>query len=538
MRPRFLTLGLATLLVAVLALTPIFGVTYIPANDYPFHLSRIAILSMGDRSGLMGTYYQFGSWLLPNMALDAVALPLTRWLPPEVAVKLFLAVMQVAFLAGCVALHRAAFGRYSAWPLLGGLLLYNGIFQLGFFNYLFAAAFALLGAALWLRSDPGLLRRLTAFGVALLLMWGHMGGFAVYAVLLVAFQLSTYLKQRHHRNRSTILISIALDALPFIAALALFLTVSPGSERAGDGLVYDPWWAAKPVGALFALQSGVLWADVLVLLALALLVLVLLLTRQLVVDGTLLAAAALLWLAFVVLPPEMLGSLFADVRLVPLAALVTLMAVAPTVGQRRWVEPLVLLVALGVGGLKTGALLSDWRANQPKINTIVQAMKKIPDGSTLFAATAAPYPNMVLTQPGSREAWHPPLKHVASYASVMGSVFVPMTFADPHKQPMVMLPAFIAVKALQGDNPFKVPQPADLVALAPRLTAQIQAPGGPALGEVFLLVVGTDRYPALPALAGFSLFLADADFVIFKSVSPVLPILPGAMKTVARDPHD
>lgn len=534
MRARYLPLGFATLLVALMAVLPIFGVTYIPSNDYPFHLSRIAILSMGDKSGLLGTYYQFGSWLLPNMALDAFALPLTRWLPPETAVKLFLVVMQLAFLAGCVALHRVAFGRYSAWPLLCGLLLYNGIFLYGFFNYLFAAAFALLGAALWLRSGPGWFRYVVAFGVAVVLMWGHMGGFAVYAILVGSFQLFTRLAKTSKQNRPLALISLGLDALPFIAALVLFLLLSPGSERASDGLVYSPWWGAKPVGALFTLQSGVLWADLLVLLALALLVLVLLVTRQLAVRGTVLTAAGLLWLAFLVLPPEMLGSSFADVRLVPLAALVTMLAVAPQLGKSRWTEMLVLVVALGVGGVKTAALLSDWQAHQPKIATLVQAMQKIPGGSTLFAATAEPYPSMVLIEPGARESWQPPLKHVASYASVYGSVFVPMTFADPHKQPMVMLPAYLAVKNLQGDNPFKVPQPADLVAVAQRLTDQIRLPGSPALGGVYLLVVGTDRYTTLPTLPGFDVFVAGDTFVLFQATSPVLP---GVMKSMVGVPH-
>ena len=529
-----LMLVAAAFVLAVFAVVPIFGVTYVPANDYPFHLARIAILSMGEPSGLLGKFYQFGSWLLPNMALDAFALPLTQWMSPEMATKVFLAVMQLAFLGGCVALHRAAFGRYSAWPLLAGLLLYNGIFLYGFFNYLFAAAFALLGAALWLRSGPGWPRYVVAFIVAVALMWCHMGGFAVYAILVGSFQLFTRLTKDFKKNQPEALMLLGLDALPFIAALALFLLLSPGSERAGDGLVYSHWWGAKPFGALFTLQSGVLWADGLVLSAMAVLMLVLLLTRQLVVNGAVLTAAGFLWLAFVVLPPDMLGSSFADVRLVPLAAMLTLLAFAPQAGQKRWTQALVLVVALGVGGVKTWALLTEWKTYQPKIDTIAQAIHKIPNGSTLFAATAAPYTTMLLTEPGARKTWQPPLKHVASYGSVLGSVFVPMTFADPHKQPMVMMPPYLAIKELQGDNPFKVPQPADLVAVARRITDQIHVPGGPALAGVYLLVVGTDRYASLPALAGFDVFFAGDGFVIYQAVSPALP---GAQSPVAGESH-
>jgi hypothetical protein len=534
MSAQRLHLGMATLLVALFAVLPIYGVTYIPANDYPFHLSRIAILSMGDKSGLLGTFYQFGSWLLPNMALDAFALPLTHWMSPEAAVKLFLVVTQLAFLGGCVALHRAAFGRYCTWPLLCGLLLYNGIFLYGFFNYLFAAAFALPGAALWLRSDPGWRRYLVAFGVAVVLMWGHMGGFAVYAILVGSFQMHTRLANFSKQNIGKALTHLGLDALPFIAALALFIFISPGTERAGDGLVYSPWWGAKPFGALFTLQSGVLWADVLVGVALAALVMVLLLTRQLALNGAVLTAAGMLWLAFVVLPPDMLGSSFADVRLVPLAALVTLLAFAPQAGKGRWSQALVLAVALGVGGVKTVALLRDWQAHQPKVDHIVQAMKKIPDGSTLFAATAAPFTGVILSEPGVRESWHPPLKHVASYASVYGSVFVPMTFADPHKQPMVMMPPYLAVKDLQGDNPFKVPLAADLVNVAQRIAEQVHLPGGPVLGGVYLLVLGADRYARLPALAGFSVFFAGDGFVIFKAAAHPTP---GTVMPLTGGPH-
>jgi hypothetical protein len=179
-----------------------------------------------------------------------------------------------------------------------------------------------------------------------------------------------------------------------------------------------------------------------------------------------------------------------------------------------------MAAALGVGGVKTWALLGDWQSHQGKIDTTVQAMKTLPAGSTLFAATAAPYTSMWLSAPGVRATWHPPLKHVASYASVVGSVFVPMTFADPHKQPMVMLPAYRAVKDLQGDSPFKVPRPADLVAVAQRLTDAIQKPDAPRLGAVFLLVVGTDRYPTQPVLAGFEVFLAGEGFMIFRASAP------------------
>lgn len=512
-------LGMGGVLLAVLTVVPIFWVTYVPTHDYPFHLARMAILSLGEKSGLLGTYYQFGSWLLPNMAMDAVVLPLTLLMSPVAASKLFLALTQLAFLGGCVVLHAVAFKRWSAWSLLSGLLIYNGIFLFGFFNYLFAAALALWGAALWLWSSSGWTRRWVAFGVAVLLMWGHMGGFAVYAILVGSFQLHIHLMAISREKWPLALRELALDALPFVASLVLFLLVSPGSERAGDGLVYSPWLGAKPYAALFSLQSGVLWADVVVLLGVAALMLTLWLNRQLMLNRRVLTAAALLWLAFVVLPPDMLGSSFADVRIVPLAAMMTLLAFGTKETSTRWAEALVLTVALGLGLLKTMGLMSDWKAHQGAIESIVSAMQKIPSGSTLFAATPVDEPSMVLSKPGGREAWHPPLKHIGSYASVYGNVFVPMTFADRHKQPMVVVDKYLPIKEFQGDNPFKMRQPSDLRALAKRISDQVHSPGQPALGGVYLLVVGPERYGALPVLDGFNVFQVGAGFAIYHMVN-------------------
>ncbi len=526
MKAQRLPLGAAVFLVAVFAVAPIFWVKYIPASDYPFHLARIAILSLGDNPGLQGEFYQFGSWLLPNVAMDALALPLTALMSPEMAVKLFLAAMQLAFLVGCLALHVAVFKRASAWPLLGGLLLYNGMFSFGLFNYLFAAALALWGAALWLWSTPGWARRMVACAIAVVLMWAHMGGFAVYAILIGAFQLYAHLSTISKRNWPQALVQLALDASPFIAAMALFLLVSPGSERATDGLNYSPWIGAKPYAALFSLQSGVLWVDVLVALVLGALVVGLAMTRQLIVSRLMLTAAGMLWLAFMVLPPDVLGSYYADVRLVPLAALALLLALSTTDQSRRWTEALVLTVALGLGAVKTVALMQVWATDQVPIDRVVKVIKNLPPKSTLFAATARPFLSMVLSTPGAREAWHPPLGYVSTYASTYGQVFVPVTYADRHKQPMLVREKYRSTKELQGDTPFQVPKAADLVALAKRLDGHISAPGTPPLSDVYLLVVDTGRYAALPELERFSVFFAGEGFTIFRH-TPVVAA-PGA----------
>ena len=67
--------GWAAPLICLLASLPVALVTYVPANDYPFHSARIAILSqLADP--VYDRFYDLGSLLLPNLGMDLVSLAL------------------------------------------------------------------------------------------------------------------------------------------------------------------------------------------------------------------------------------------------------------------------------------------------------------------------------------------------------------------------------------------------------------------------------------------------------------------------------
>src|SRR5580704_2460817 len=148
---------LITLVIALLTLVPIFVTRYLPINDYPFHLGRMIILAQLDNP-VFARFYQQGSFLLPNVGMDAVVIPLSKILGPERATRVFVEITLITMLLGAVALHWAAHRRLSAWPLLTVAVLYNGIFRFGFFNYLFGLGLAFAAAALWLTMQKGLAR--------------------------------------------------------------------------------------------------------------------------------------------------------------------------------------------------------------------------------------------------------------------------------------------------------------------------------------------------------------------------------------------
>src|SRR5262249_16038962 len=152
-------------------------------------------------------------------------------------------------------------------------------------------------------------------------------------------------------------------------------------------------------------------------------------------------SAGLLSLALFVLPPAMLGSIYADLRLGPALALLVIAALGVPPTAPKVAQLVVGGTALVLPALPAVVLSTAWTTYDREIGSVGQALDSVPRGSTVFAVTSEPYTRLLADTKERQAAWRPPLKHVASYAALRGVVFVPMTFADPTKQPLVVLPS-------------------------------------------------------------------------------------------------
>ncbi len=78
---------------SVVILAPLFAVAIPPLHDYPFHLARLDALAALFGNVDHPTHYQLGSFLLPNIAMDAATSALTLFLSPLVAGRVFLGIV-------------------------------------------------------------------------------------------------------------------------------------------------------------------------------------------------------------------------------------------------------------------------------------------------------------------------------------------------------------------------------------------------------------------------------------------------------------
>ena len=128
-----------------------------------------------------------------------------------------------------------------------------------------------------------------------------------------------------------------------------------------------------------------------------------------------------------------------------------------TAGLSARTTRLIGLCAFGLLAARSADITRDWLEADTRLEPVVEAFRQLPDGATLYAATAAPYPSLDYGDAAGLALWHPPLKHVAALASLGRDIFVPSTWSNPFTQPLRVVPRLTPIKDFHGEVPLKTP---------------------------------------------------------------------------------
>ena len=217
----------ATAALTCLLLLP-FAVTRIPPLlDYPDHVAEMYVIAQGSQVPELSKVYSIHWTVVANSGVELIMPTLLRWLPLWPTGDGFLALSLLLPLAGCATFSRASFGRWSAWPLAGGLVAYNTLFLLGFMNFLIGLGAALLAASAWIvfRSRAPGWTILAAMPMAIVLFFIHLFGLVFFALLIGAHELTALVGPRGHRwpGLGTVIGRLLPDALVFVLPAWLLL---------------------------------------------------------------------------------------------------------------------------------------------------------------------------------------------------------------------------------------------------------------------------------------------------------------------------
>jgi len=426
---------LAVLLVLLGGL-PLLAGELTPLQDWPNHLARMQIVdAMRHGDPFWGRFYQPGSFMVPDVALDAVLLALLRLgLGIAFAAKLFIAATYLIFVGGACALAWALRAYDPVKIALAALLFTSGALFWGLVDYMLGVGLALALLAGWIAAERPYRRLGIAVAGAAMLFFCHLIAAVVFVVLLGCFAVAESLAARPRR----------LPGASAVAALAVVLALRSASPAADEGL-FDMVYAGHGSwgGILrhkisiigYALIGGGLAVDVATLtVLLAAIVLLAVAARVRLARSGVIAVAVLLAMAMAA--PERIGTgSQLDFRLMVLPLLLAVAAMRidwrGRVG-RRMVQA-ALAFGLGAHSLLLGAA---WMADDAEFQAFDRLAAQWPPGGIALMGFAKP-----LSQLTFYDFWSPPLSSLETLA-VRRHIFVPIVFANPAEQPLALRAEF------------------------------------------------------------------------------------------------
>jgi hypothetical protein len=365
---------------ALLCLTP-FAFAGLPEmRDIANHMARIHILIEGAANPDLARGYAIHWRWIGNLGVDLPAIALGRIIGVEQAVILLSAMIAPLTLIGLWMLSRAAYGRFTGMAALALPLILSQMFLWGFLNFSLSVALAMIVAACWLRQPPDGAVGAIGFGLAAVIVWtGHAMGWGGLVLMIVGIELGATISGAGGGWRGIprrILIGLPL-LLPLIP-MALW--------RAPDSaplFQFDSGWAVTKLMNFATILRGTYKPLDLAMTGLIALAAIAALARVRRVDPRLGGAAAMLILGVLLLPPTVMGSWGADIRMTPWAVMIALIAIPP--GERR-IEGVLTGAGIAMFLIRLMIICANWQAQYARHAPQLALIDQAPRGSRLAFA--------------------------------------------------------------------------------------------------------------------------------------------------------
>jgi hypothetical protein len=297
-----------------------------PLVDLPGHIGRYRVEIDGGHSLFLQRYYGFHWAMMGNLGVDVLVLGLAPMVGLELAVKLIVLAIPPLTACGFLWVAREVNGRIPPTACFALPFIYSFPFLFGFVNFALSAGLAFIALALWLRLGTAARMRLRSWlfiPISFVIFFCHAYGLGLLGLMC----FSAEIVRAHDRGRGWVRAAVASAAQVAILALPLVLMVlwpsgSPGSATTGW---FD--WDAKWTGVYGVLRDR--WGpfDVASLELTGIVLLFALVSPKLKLAPTLALSGGMLAISFMLLPRFIMGSAYADVRLLPYLIAVLLLGI-------------------------------------------------------------------------------------------------------------------------------------------------------------------------------------------------------------------
>lgn len=314
-----------------------------PLIDLLGHMGRYYVQTHIDRVPALAEAFSFKWRLLGNLGVDLLIEPIGRIFGIELGTKLIVLTVPPLTAAGMLWLAREVHGRIPPTALFALPLAYAFPFQFGFINFSLSIAFAWLMLALWVRlGGKGAigLRAALFLPLSCLLWLTHMVGWGLFG--LCAFGTELIRRREEGASWAAAIVRAGVTCLP-LALPVLPILLLPST--APNAPTFD-WflWQTKAFWLKSLFRDRWFLFDMISTWPLIALLVLGASGRQLRMAPLLGVPALLCFAAFIVMPRVTFGSAFADMRLLPFAFAIALIAIRPIAGAgAKWLAAAGLL---------------------------------------------------------------------------------------------------------------------------------------------------------------------------------------------------
>lgn len=402
----------AFVLLCLAAITPLLVVDFPPLVDLYGHLGRYAIQTdLANRPELQ-KYFSYEWQLIGNLGADLLVQALYSLLGLETAMRVIVITTQLLASAGILLISRELHDRITPFAIAALPLIYGLPFNYGFLNFSMSMALGMLAFVIWIR-----LRRrgqdITSriwLGVAGIMIWVcHTYGWAFLSLLCGSSALAHVIAARYRvRTALKEIISKCWPLLLPLVPMLVWRSEAGGLNLMGWGLnfklqwlvsVFRTKWIGPDAASVFVVVSLIYWA---------------IRSKSVGFDMRLSIAALLCFVSFMLLPIQVFGSMFADMRLAPYVLMTALLAISPQKLGSKTMRTLNL-IAFTFFACRMLTTAAAYIEQDRSVAEVLPTIDSIPEGSRVAFFSVVP----------CTETWElPVLSHMGGVALARRNVFV------------------------------------------------------------------------------------------------------------------
>jgi hypothetical protein len=421
----------AFIVLIVGALVPVLLVRVAPLADFVNHLSRMHVIAVAGHDAWLDAFYRIDWQVLPNLAMDLVVPTLARISNVYFAGQMFLIAVILLIVTGPIAIQYALGRRLNAFPMVGFLFIYNGVFLTGLVNYLAGVGIGLWGLAAWimLRERTPILRMVVSTLIIMSLFFCHLSAVGLYGIAIGSYELWDWNQRGRRFDRRMIVdfLCLALPALPILPLLMMSPTWGLAQEF--------EWSSQSKIDGLMTVIRNYDDSLDLGLLGLAGVAFVWGLQRGLVrFHPAALPYLLISIVTYMLLPNVLFGSYMGDQRLA-IAFVVTLIGFGRFETSDRMIRVAFLAMLVSFSTIRFADVGAHWVHLARIYEQFREALTAVPRGSKILVA----YADVEVSADADRDA----LSHAACLGIIERSALVSTAFTVKGKQVMTVQPDYI-----------------------------------------------------------------------------------------------